>query len=133
VASAMASELWPIFAGILLGIVHVSVDSFSFKAQEGNAYTVGARDEARERKGVAGRLHRAARNYTENFVLFVATLLLLLHSDALSSWGLVAAWVWVGARCAYLLAYASGIPWTRTICWQIAMIGLVVMLVDAFV
>jgi uncharacterized MAPEG superfamily protein len=73
----MTAELWVLFAAVCLGIVHVSVDSFSFKAQVGNAYTVGARDEPIEREKVAGRLHRAARNYTENLVLFAAVVLML--------------------------------------------------------
>lgn len=125
----MTEDLWVLFAAVCLGLVHVSVDSFSFKAQVGNAYTVGARDEPVEREKVAGRLHRAARNYTENLVLFAAVVLMLHltgHSRPLSQWG---AYAWIAGRVAYLFAYWSGVPWVRTVCWQIAMIGLVMMMV----
>jgi uncharacterized MAPEG superfamily protein len=125
----MTTELWVLFAAVCLGIVHVSADSFSFKAQVGNAYTIGARDQPIERTDLAGRLHRAARNYTENLVLF-AIVVVLLHlagqSRPLSHAG---AYMWIGGRAAYLFAYASGVPWVRTVCWQIAMVGLVLMMV----
>jgi uncharacterized MAPEG superfamily protein len=128
----MTEELWVLFASVCLGIVHVSVDSFSFKAQVGNAYTVGARDEPVEREKVAGRLHRAARNYTENLILF-AIVVVLLHlaeqSQPLSHWG---AYAWIGGRIAYLFAYWSGVPWVRTVCWQVSMIGLVCMMIALF-
>lgn len=125
----MTAELWVLFAAVCLGIVHVSADSFSFKAQVGNAYTIGARDEPIEREKVAGRLHRAARNYTENLVLFAVVVLMLHltgHSRPLSLWG---AYAWIGGRVAYLFAYWSGVPWVRTVCWQVAMVGLVLMMV----
>lgn len=124
----MTPELWSLAAAVLLGIVHVSADSFSFKALVGNEYTLSARDEGKVRTGVAGRLHRAARNYTENLALFAAVVF-ILHaagiSGPLTRWG---AYLWIGGRVLYLPFYASGIPWTRTICWQVSMIGLVMML-----
>ncbi len=132
-SSRMTGELWSLFSAVVLGLVHVSADSFSYKAQVGNEYTVGPRDDDRPRAAVAGRLHRAARNYTENLVLFVAVLFLLSAARESSPMSLYAAWVWVGARGAYLLAYGSGIPWTRTVCWQIAMVALLVMGADLFV
>jgi uncharacterized MAPEG superfamily protein len=128
----MTAELWTLFAAVCLGIVHVSADSFSFKAQVGTAYTVGARDQPVERTAMAGRLHRAARNYTENLILFAAVVMMLHlseHSQPLSNWG---AYAWVVGRVAYLGAYASGLPWVRTVCWQVSMVGLVMMMVALF-
>lgn len=117
---------------IVLGLVHISADSFSFKAQVGNAYTVGPRDQGVERSGMAGRLHRAARNYTENFVLFLAVAFLLRLEEPSSPVTIYALWGWVGARTAYLIAYASGVPWVRTICWQVAMGALLVGTISIF-
>jgi uncharacterized MAPEG superfamily protein len=74
-------------------------------------------------------LHRAARNYTENMVLFVAAVMLLRAaniSTSLTHWG---AYLWIGGRIAYLPGYVSGKPWVRTVFWQISMIGLIMMLV----
>jgi uncharacterized MAPEG superfamily protein len=128
----MTFVTWCLFGAVALGIVHVSADSFSFKAQVGNAYTLGPRDEPKEREGMAGRLHRAARNYTENVALFVAAVVLVQMTQAshpLVDWG---AGLWLGGRIAYLPGYASGIKWVRTVFWQVAMVGLVLMMVALF-
>lgn len=122
----MTGEMWALVVAVGLGIVHVSADSFSYKAQEGNAYTVGPRDEERPRRAVAGRLHRAARNYTENLVLLLAVVLVLHAQAAWGPWSHYGLWIWVVARFAYLLAYAWGVPWVRTACWQVSMVGLLV-------
>jgi len=123
---------WCLLGAVALGIVHVSADSFSFKAQVGNDYTLGPRDEPKEREGMAGRLHRAARNYTENLALFVAAVVLVQSAGVthvLVDWG---AGLWLGGRVAYLPGYASGIKWVRTVFWQVAMIGVVLMVVSLF-
>ncbi len=129
----MAMELYILFAAVVLGLVHVSADSFSFKAQVGNEYTVGPRDEEIQREKVAGRLHRAARNYTENLVMFGCMVFLLHAADELGRLSLIGAWMWIAGRVAYLFAYASGIPWVRTICWQVAAVGLVLLMIELFV
>ena len=51
--------------------------SFTFRAQVGNSYTVGPRDEDVHRTGVAGRLDRAQRNFLETFAIFAAAVILL--------------------------------------------------------
>ena len=55
----MTFELWSLLAATFWGLVHLSCASFSFKAQVGNAYSVGARDENIQPAGMAGRLQRA--------------------------------------------------------------------------
>ncbi len=65
----MSIESWSLFGAMVLGLVHVTAASFAFKAQVGNAYTVGARDEELKPKGVAARLDRAQRNCLETFDL----------------------------------------------------------------
>ena len=42
----MRTELWTLIGAIVLGLIHVSAASMTFKAEVGNAYTVGARDVA---------------------------------------------------------------------------------------
>ncbi len=128
----MTPELWSLFAGVCLGIVHVSADSFSYKAHAGNAYTVSPRDEHVDRGPLGGRLHRAARNFTENLALFAAVVFLVHASGKASEMTAWASHVWVAGRAVYLPAYASGIRYFRTVCWQISMIALIVMMVALF-
>ena len=121
----MTFELWTLFAAAVLGLVHISAAAFSYKAQVGNAYTVGARDEPITRTGVTGRLDRAQRNFLETFPLFLACVFLVQATDsagALSQWGSA---IYLAGRTAYLPLYALGVPWLRTFAWNIATSGLV--------
>jgi uncharacterized MAPEG superfamily protein len=63
----LSIELWCLFAAMVLALAHLSAASFTFKAQVGNRYTVGPRDEDLRPRGVAGRLDRAQRNFMETF------------------------------------------------------------------
>lgn len=126
----MNTELWTLIGAVVLGLIHVSAASMTFKAEVGNAYTVGARDEERRPTRVAGRLERALRNFNETFPLFVAVVLAVHVTDCAGEWSRVGALLYLGGRTLYLPAYASGIPWVRTICWNIATLGLVFVLVQ---
>jgi uncharacterized MAPEG superfamily protein len=113
-----------------LGLVHLTAASFAFKAQVGNAYTVGARDGDLRPVGVAGRLDRAQRNFLETFTIFAAAVLMLGLLGRTGSWlSEVGAVVYLAGRVAYLPLYAAGAPWLRTFSWNIATIGLVMVMV----
>lgn len=128
----MTFELWMLVSAVLLGLVHLSAASFSFKAQVGNAYTVGPRDEDIQPVGVAGRLHRAQRNFLETFPLF-ATLVLVVHvsgrTGMASQWG---ASLYIVGRILFLPLYALGVPWLRTFSWNLATLGLVLVGIQLF-
>lgn len=125
----MSVEAWALFGAMILGLVHMTAASFSFKAQVGNAYTVGARDEDLRPGGVAGRLDRAQRNFLETFPIFVAAVLLLevleRTGGGLSVWGSV---IYLAGRVLFLPLYAAGVPWIRTFSWNFATLGLVLVM-----
>ena len=110
----------------------MTVASFTFKAQVGNAYSVGARDEAIQPSGIAGRMHRAQQNFLETFPIFVACVVVVHLADthgALSYWGSI---TYLGGRVIFLPLYALGVPWLRTFSWNIATLGLVLVGVQPF-
>lgn len=129
----MTFELWMLVGAALLGLVHVSAASFSFKAQVGNRYTVGPRDEGIQPVGVAGRLARAQRNFLETFAIFAA-LVLVAHvsgrEGVVSTWG---ALLYLIGRSVYLPLYAMGVPWLRSFSWNLATLGLVLVGAQLFV
>lgn len=129
----MTFELWTLVAAALIGLAHISAASFSFKAQVGNKYTVGPRDEDIQPTGLAGRLHRAQRNFLETFALFAA-LILVVHVSgrmgAASQWG---ASLYIIGRILFLPLYALGVPWLRTLSWNLATLGLVMVGAQLFV
>lgn len=128
----MTVEIAMLFWAAVLGLVQVGLQSFSFKWQTGNAYTVGARDEARPSTGLAGRMERALRNFLETFPIFAAVVLAVHATERASGWSEVGAQIYFWARLAYVPAYAAGLPWVRTFIWQIAAIGIVLCMVPLF-
>ncbi|MBL8770035.1 MAG: MAPEG family protein [Phenylobacterium sp.] len=125
----MSLETWALFGAMALGLVHLTCASFAFKAQVGNAYTVGPRDEDLRPRGLAARLDRAQRNFLETFAIFAAAVLLLVALDRdggrLSQAG---AGLYLGGRILFLPLYAAGTPWLRTFSWNLATLGLVLVM-----
>lgn len=120
----MTLELWMLLAAGLLGLVHIGAASFTFKAQVGNTYTVGARDEGLQPQGMAGRLYRAQQNFLETFAIFAACVLIahvVNANGALSQWGSL---MYLAGRVLFLPLYAIGVPWLRTFSWNVASLGL---------
>ena len=120
----MPFELWTLLGSVLLGLVHLSAASFPFKAQVGNAYTVGARDEGLQPRGISARLYRANANFLETFPYFAVCVLIVHLTQAygdLSWWGCT---IYIAGRVAFLPLYAAGIPWIRTFSWNAATLGL---------
>tara|TARA_R110000868_G_scaffold4419_5_gene27774 strand:- start:4463 stop:4852 length:390 start_codon:yes stop_codon:yes gene_type:complete len=129
----MSIELWCLFGAMVLGLVHMSAASFTFKAQVGNRYTVGARDEALQPVGVAARLDRAQRNFNETFPIFVAAVLMVVvlqKAGESSYWGSL---IYLGGRILFLPLYAAGVPWLRTFSWNAATLGLVLVMAQIVV
>ena len=129
----MSVELWCLFAAMVMALVHLSTASFAFKAQVGNRYMVGARDEHLRPHGIAARLDRAQRNFMETFPVFAAAVLMVDHLNAaaaLSQWG---AAIYVVGRILFLPLYAMGIPWLRTFSWNAATLGLVLVMAQLVV
>src|SRR5262249_62023612 len=79
--------------------------------------------------GVAGRLSRALVNFGETFPLFAA-LVFVVHATgsygALSKWG---AWLYLAGRVAYLPLYAFGVHFVRSLAWNVATGGILLLLV----
>ena len=128
----MSFELTLLVWSTVLGLVYVSVQSMLYKAQVGNAPTVGARDTIPEPEKLAGRATRALRNVLETYPVFVALALaveLSGQSDGLTRWG---AGLYLGFRAIYLPLYLAGVPWMRTFSWNLATLGLALMIVGVF-
>ncbi len=124
----MTTDLWLLFWSAVLAIVHISVQSFAFKHQAGNAYSMGPRDEKIEATGLAGRLERAQRNFQESFAVFVVVVV-VAHISGSANWlTAIGAHLYFWCRVLYLPAYGLTIPYVRTGLWQISMIGVVLIM-----
>src|SRR5881392_1390165 len=125
----MSFELAMFAAGCVLCLVQIIISSHAASLQRGYRWTASSRDaEVPPLTGVAGRIERAFRNFLETFPVFVAAVLLvhvLGRESALSEWG---AGLYFSARLVYLLLYAAGVPLLRSLIWNIAFAGIVLLL-----
>lgn len=128
----MNLECAMLVAGCVLCLVQIIIASHAASHQRGYLWTASARDgEVAPLTGIAGRLERALRNFLETFPVFVAAVLLvhvLGRSGALSKWGAV---LYFAARVVYVPLYVAGIPVIRSLVWNVAFVGIVLLLLAA--
>lgn len=94
---------------------------------------MGPRDDDIRPKGLAARLDRAQRNFLETCAIFAAAVLMLGVLDRTGAWFVqIGAVTYLVARIAYLPLYAAGVPWLRTLSWNAATLGLVMVMVAAW-
>jgi uncharacterized MAPEG superfamily protein len=129
----MSYELLLLVGATLLGLVHLSAASFTFKAQVGNQYSVGPRDTDIRPTGMAGRMSRAQWNFLETYGFFAALILLVELTGTAGGYSAWGASLYLGGRVLFLPLYALGVPWLRTFSWNIATLGLVLVGVQPFV
>jgi uncharacterized MAPEG superfamily protein len=80
--------------------------------------------------GVAGRLDRALRNFVETFPLFAAAVL-MAHVAGTHSW--MTEWgaqLYFWARVAYLALYAAGVFLLRSLAWNVAVLGIILVVLS---
>jgi uncharacterized MAPEG superfamily protein len=126
----MTIELQMLALSIVLGFVHIVLASHAKSWQHGYRWTASARDESpRPLAGVAGRLERAMGNFLETFPFFAAAVViahLAGRHNALTLWG-VQLYFW--ARVLYLPLYALGVPLIRSLVWNVAIVGIALLLI----
>ena len=129
----MTIELRMLVLSVVLGIVQIVAASHTASLQRGYRWSASPRDEKMPPlRGVAGRLDRALRNFLETFPLFAAVVLAahaLETHNALTEWG---ARLYFWARVAYVPLYAAGVPLIRALVWNVATIGIVLLVAALF-
>jgi len=127
----MTLELKVLTLSIVLGLMQIVLASHAANLQRGYAWTASPRDETEPMlTGVAGRLERALHNFVETFPLFAAAVLTAhvagIHSR-MTEWG-VQLYFW--ARVAYVVFYAAGVFLVRSLVWDVAALGVVLVLLS---
>jgi len=129
----MTVELWMLALSVVLGLVQIVVASHAASLQRGYWWTASARDaEVPPLTGLPGRLERALYNFLETFPLFAAAVLIAHFAgrhNALTVWG---AYLYFGARVIYVFLYAFGVPVVRSLVWNVATLGICMILIALF-
>lgn len=124
----VAFELRLLGASVVLGLVHIIAASHSASLQRGYRWTASARDQpVAPLTGVAGRLERALDNFSETFPFFAALVLAVViagRTGELSTWGAI---LYVAGRVVYLPLYAFGVPLIRSMAWNVAAFGIMLL------
>jgi uncharacterized MAPEG superfamily protein len=127
----MTLELEMLALSIVLGLVQIVLASHAASLQRGYVWTASSRDgSAISLTGMAGRLERAQRNFGETFPLFAAAVLTAHVAGThnwMTEWG-VQLYFW--ARVVYLALYAGGVFLLRSLVWNVATLGIVLILVS---
>jgi uncharacterized MAPEG superfamily protein len=124
----MRVELIGLVASVALGLVHIVLASHSASLQRGYRWSATGRDEeVPPLSGVAGRLSRASANYLETFPYF-GLLALAVYvvgaSSSVSAWGVG---LYMLGRALYLPLYAYGVFLVRSLMWNLATLGIVLL------
>jgi uncharacterized MAPEG superfamily protein len=126
----MSFELGMVAASSVLVLIQIVMASHAASLQRGYRWTASSRDsEVPPLTGIAGRLERALRNLLETFPVFLAAVFLvhiLGREGALSEWG---SGLYFSARVVFLLLYALGVPLLRSLVWNVAFLGIVLLLI----
>lgn len=129
----MTPELSILVAAVALGFIHIIAAAHAASLQRGYRWTAGARDEpVPPLAGVAGRLDRASKNFLETFPLFAALVFVVAINDessTLSYWG---AQLYFWSRVLYLPIYATGVRLIRSLVWNLAFAGIVLVALTLF-
>jgi uncharacterized MAPEG superfamily protein len=127
----MSIEIRLLAASVILGLVHLVVDSHLISFQYGYRWTAGSREEPRPPlRGLANRVDQAFTNFAETFPFFAALSLaaVLTHrTGVLTCWG---AYLYFIGRLGYLLAAAAGYGLVRSMLfWNMALTGMALFLI----
>jgi uncharacterized MAPEG superfamily protein len=127
----VTTELRFLAATVILGLVHLIVDSHLISFQVGYRWTGSSRDQPMPvLRGVANRVDQAYTNFIETFPFFVAVVLAAHFADrhgALTLWG-VQLYFW--GRLGYVLAAAAGLGLLRSLLFfNTAMAGIILFLI----
>ena len=123
----MSTELYMLVLTGVLAVCQMALQSFTFKAQVSNAYSVGPRDEAVQPTGIAGRADRAFRNLLEMLPVFAVGVIVVQLAGLNDWWTALGAQIFFWCRVAFVPAYLTGWPWVRTLIWNASMVGLAII------
>jgi uncharacterized MAPEG superfamily protein len=127
----MTAELKLLVASAVLGLVHLIASSHLISWQRGYRWTAGNREgDAPALRGVANRVDQATTNFLETFPFFAAPVFVARVTDHHSLLTILGAHFYFWGRLGYLLAAAAGFSLVRSVvCWNIAVIGILLFVV----
>jgi uncharacterized MAPEG superfamily protein len=98
-------------------------------AQYGLRWAASARDESLPPpKPLVGRAQRALSNLLETYPLFVVAVLAVGLAHRFDQWSLIGVHLYLWSRIVYLGIYLAGVPLVRSLFWNMALAGILMVL-----
>lgn len=112
-----------------LVVVQIVIAAQLANRQYGLRWAASPRDEpAAPPTPLVGRAQRALANLLETYPAFVAAVLAVAVTRRFDLWSLIGAHLYLWARLVYLGLYLAGIPLIRSLVWNVALVGIFMVL-----
>ena len=116
-----------VFFVLLLLLVQVFLPGYYLTEQVGSHAQMGPRDELPEPSQALGRSRRALANLQETLPIFLTLAILCILFGEEGWLALAGATIFLLGRLGHVFAYMAGLsPW-RSVCFMIALLGLLLM------
>ena len=127
----MTTELRFLAATVILGLLHLIVDSHLISFQLGYRWTASNREQpVPPLRGIASRVDQAYTNFMETFPFFVAVVLTAHFADRHGGLTLSGVQLYFWGRVGYVLAAAAGYGLVRSVVFfNTALIGIALILI----
>ena len=131
--AAVPAEIWVLVASAGLVVAQLVLAAQLANRQYGLRWAASARDVQVAPPGVlVGRAQRAFANLMETYPLFVAAVLSVAVTHRLNTWTLAGAHLYLWSRIVYLALYLAGVPLIRSLFWNLALLGTVIVFAQLF-
>jgi uncharacterized MAPEG superfamily protein len=119
----MTTELTILATYGLVVLLSVAAQATVSLTTERLGWLAGPRDEPGNNATAGARLKRATDNSVVAMAYFAPAVLMLHLTGATSATTLLAAQVFLVCRILYVVLYALGTPWIRTLLWVVAFVA----------
>jgi uncharacterized MAPEG superfamily protein len=122
------AEIWVLVGSAGLVVAQLVLYAQLANAQHGLRWAASPRDEPMPPPTVlVGRAQRAFANLMETYPLFVAAILAVAVTHRFDAWSLVGAHLYLWSRVVYLGLYLTGVPLIRSLFWNLALLGTLIV------